>query len=63
MTYLNFRPEEQGFVIRTLEGVRGRIIRKRGIGFQARLTRPVTLQELDGICSFVQELNIARRAV
>jgi hypothetical protein len=49
MAYVSFRWSRQGGIdVRTVEGVRGHIVRK-----QAVLTRPVSLAELHGIVCYV----------
>lgn len=61
MTYISYRLNRKGGLdVKTVEGVRGHIVRKRGGRFQSVLTRPVSLGELDGVCAYIALKNGSR---
>jgi len=64
MAYISFKQNRKGgFDVRTLDGLRGRIVRKRGGRYEAVLTRPLLLCELNGVVDHVARLNSAKRSL
>jgi hypothetical protein len=60
MTYISFKfGRKGGLEVRTVEGVRGHIARKRGGCFRAVLTRQFELDELECVCAYVKWRNTA----
>ena len=54
--FIKYTRNGRGFDVRTLEGKKGRIQKRSGV-FKARLTRYVSMAELQNVARFVQQLN------
>jgi hypothetical protein len=64
MAYVSFKQNRKGGLdVRTLEGLRGRIVRKRSGRYEAVLTRPLLLCELNSVVDHLARLNSAKQSL